>query len=84
MVLKFEPPNARVLNFPKNSALSLIRLDLINGDCVYRTSLCNKREVWNKQGGWADVFLHQKREEEEANNKLLHGKVRRRVQNLGN
>ena len=35
MVLKFEPPNARVLNFPKNSALVLIRLVLTNGDCVY-------------------------------------------------
>ena len=35
VVLKFEPPNARVLNFPKNSVLSLIRLVLINGDCVY-------------------------------------------------
>ena len=35
VVLKFEPPNARVLNFPKNSALVLIRLVLINGDCVY-------------------------------------------------
>ena len=34
-VLKFELPNARVLNFPKISALSLIRLVLINGDCVY-------------------------------------------------
>ena len=32
--LKFEPPNARVLNFPKNSSLVLIRLVLINGDCV--------------------------------------------------
>ena len=35
MVLKFELPNARVLNFPKISALSLIVLVLINGDCVY-------------------------------------------------
>ena len=35
VVLKFEPPNARVLNFPKNSAVVLIRLVLINGDCVY-------------------------------------------------
>ena len=38
VVLTFEPPNARVLNFPKNSALVLIRvirLVLINGDCVY-------------------------------------------------
>ena len=35
MVLKFEPPDARVLNFPKNSAPVLIRLVLINGDCVY-------------------------------------------------
>ena len=35
VVLKFEPPNARVLYFPKNSALVLIRLVLINGDCVY-------------------------------------------------
>ena len=35
VVLKFELPNTQVLNFPKNSALSLIRLVLINGDCVY-------------------------------------------------
>ena len=35
VVLKFEPLNARVLNFPKNSAMVLIRLVLINGDCVY-------------------------------------------------
>ena len=35
VVLKFEPPNAGVLNFPKNLALVLIRLVLINGDCVY-------------------------------------------------
>ena len=44
MVLKFEPPNARVLNFPKNSALSLIRLVLINGDCV---NLFVKKKVFN-------------------------------------
>ena len=37
VVLKFELPNAGVLNFPKNSALVLIRLVLINGDCVYDT-----------------------------------------------
>ena len=35
VVLKFEPPNARFLNFPKYSAPVLIRLVLINGDCVY-------------------------------------------------
>ena len=35
LVLKFELPNARVLNFPKISGLSLIGLVLIIGDCVY-------------------------------------------------
>ena len=35
VVLKFELPNARVLNFPQNSAPSLIGLVLIIGDCVY-------------------------------------------------
>ena len=35
VVLKFELPNARVLNFPKISASSLILAVLINGDCVY-------------------------------------------------
>ena len=35
MVLKFELPNARVLNFPQNSAPSLIGPVLIIGDCVY-------------------------------------------------
>ena len=35
VVLKFEVPNARVLNFSKNSALSLIGPVLIIGDCVY-------------------------------------------------
>ena len=35
VVLKFELPNARVLNFPKNSAPSLIGPVLIIGDCVY-------------------------------------------------
>ena len=35
VVLKFELPRARCLNFPKNSASVLIRLVLIIGDCVY-------------------------------------------------
>ena len=35
VVLKFELPNARVLNFPQNSAPSLIGPVLIIGDCVY-------------------------------------------------
>ena len=35
MVLKFELPNARVLNFPENSAPSLIGPVLIIGDYVY-------------------------------------------------
>ena len=35
VVLKFELPNAQVLNFPQNSAPSLIRPVLIIGDCVY-------------------------------------------------
>ena len=37
MVLKFELPTARFLNFPKNSAAVLIRSVLIIGDCVYVT-----------------------------------------------
>ena len=35
MVLKFELPTARFLNFPKNSAAVLII-----GDCVYDNELC--------------------------------------------
>ena len=35
MVLKFELPNAQILNFPQNSAQSHIGPVLINGDCVY-------------------------------------------------
>ena len=35
VVLKFELPTARFLNFPKNSAAVLIRPVLIIGDCVY-------------------------------------------------
>ena len=35
VVLKFELPRARCLNFPKNSASVLIRLVLIIGDCMY-------------------------------------------------
>ena len=35
VVLKFELPNARVLDFPKISGSSLIGLVLIIGDCVY-------------------------------------------------
>ena len=35
VVLKFELPRARCVNFPKSSALVLIRLGLIIGDCVY-------------------------------------------------
>ena len=34
VVFKFELPNARFLNFPKNSASVFIRLVLIIGDCV--------------------------------------------------
>jgi hypothetical protein len=34
VVLNFELPSARCLNFPKNSASVLIRLVLIIGDCV--------------------------------------------------
>ena len=42
VVLKFELPNARVLNFPKISASSLILVVLINGACVYfKTMLLN-------------------------------------------
>ena len=47
VVLKFEPPNARVLDFPKNSALVLIRLVLINGDCMY--DIAKLRFVNNRQ-----------------------------------
>ncbi len=36
VVLKSELLSAGCLNFPKNSALVLIRLVLINGDCVYQ------------------------------------------------
>ena len=45
VVLKFELPNTRVLNFPKISALSLIVVVLINGDCVYDDfdPIANKR-----------------------------------------
>ena len=39
VVLKFELPNARVLNFPKISRSSLIGLVLIIGDCVYWDNL---------------------------------------------
>ena len=35
VVLKFELPSARFLNFPKNSASVLMRPVLIIGDCVY-------------------------------------------------
>ena len=41
VVLKFELPRARCLNFPKNSALVLIRVVLIIGDCVYLYPVAN-------------------------------------------
>ena len=44
VVLKFELPNTRVLNFPKISALSLIVVVLINGDCVY--FLFYSKPIW--------------------------------------
>jgi hypothetical protein len=42
VVLKFELPRARCLNFPKNSASVLIRLVLIIGDCVYARFVLSK------------------------------------------
>ena len=43
LVLKFEPPNARFLNFPKNSAPVLIRLVLINGEpAFYKNWNCSE------------------------------------------
>ena len=45
VVLKFEPPNPRFLNFHKNSAPVLIRLVLINGDYVYVST--GARDEWH-------------------------------------
>ena len=53
MVLKFEPPNAWFVNFPKNSAPVFIRLVLINGDCVYLHCIVPKVRSRGGAGGGA-------------------------------
>ena len=49
VVLKFELPNARVFNFPQNSAPSLIGPVLINGDCVYHWEWSFRNDFTNHE-----------------------------------
>ena len=52
VVLKFELPNTRVLNFLKNSAPSLIGPVLIIGDCLYIQSKVSgrfRKILWSSQ-----------------------------------
>ena len=55
VVLKFELPNAWVLNFPQNSAPSLIGLVLIIGDYVYCEPINNLPLICNVLFSWFPI-----------------------------